>query len=237
MRETQPGEGRSLPCFELALLDGFDLLRDGDHLLLPLSAQRLVAFLALRRRPVPRLVAGVGLWGDASEHRAAAALRTALWRIGQAGGTLVEVHGSSLALADRVVVDVRETARAAHRALRGSAEGTELDLLLGAGEVLPDWYEDWILLERERLRVLRLEALEALATRALDDRRYGEALEAALSVIGAEPLRESALSIAVRVHLAQGNVVEARRRYELYRTLLRRQLGVEPSGAMAGLLA
>ena len=30
------------------------------------------------------------------------------------------------------------------------------------GELLPDWYDDWVLLERERFRQLRLHALDAL---------------------------------------------------------------------------
>src|SRR3712207_7767400 len=59
-------------------------------------------------------------------------------------------------------------------------------------EILPDWYDDWLLMEREVHRQLRLHALESLAARLAQDARYGEAVDAALSAIAGEPLRESA---------------------------------------------
>ena len=56
-----------------------------------------------------------------------------------------------------------------------------LDLAALKGEILPDWYDDWLLLERERIRQLRLHALEAIrCTRLTAAGRFGEAIEAAL---------------------------------------------------------
>jgi len=45
----------------------------------------------------------------------------------------------------------------------------------------------------------------------------------------AEPLRESGQRALIEAHQAAGNWVAARRQYELFRTLLRREVGVEPS--------
>jgi hypothetical protein len=47
--------------------------------------------------------------------------------------------------------------------------------------------------------------------------------------VGADPLRESAQQALIEAHFAEGNWAEGRRRYEVYRELLRRELGVQPS--------
>jgi hypothetical protein len=54
-----PDPGREAPPFTLHLLRSFEVRRRGEAVSLPLSTQRLVAFLALRGRPLHRLhVAG-----------------------------------------------------------------------------------------------------------------------------------------------------------------------------------
>ena len=67
--------------------------------------------------------------------------------------------------------------------------------------------------------------------------KVARALEAALSAVRAEPLRESAHRVLIRVHLAEGNRGEAIRQYELCRRLLRERLGVEPTEQLERLLA
>ncbi|WP_142099815.1 bacterial transcriptional activator domain-containing protein [Pseudonocardia cypriaca] len=56
--------------------------------------------------------------------------------------------------------------------------------------------------------------------------RYAEAVDVAMVAVEAEPLRESAQRVLVETHAAEGNHVEARRSYTLYRSLVRRELGV-----------
>jgi DNA-binding SARP family transcriptional activator len=58
-----------------------------------------------------------------------------------------------------------------------------------------------------------------------------------LAAVSAEPLRESAHRELVEVHLAEGNVAEAVRQYDVYRHMLRRQLGLAPSPVMRRLVA
>ena len=88
-----------------------------------------------------------------------------------------------------------------------------------------------MLLERERVRQLRMHALEALAEKLAAAGRYGEAVQAAYAAVVAEPLRESAHRAVVRVHLVEGNVAEAVRAYDSFRTMLAEELGVAPSSA------
>src|SRR5262249_38081752 len=104
-------------------------------------------------------------------------------------------------------------------------------------DLLPDWYDDWVTLDRERFRQLRMHALERLCDRLTDARRFGEAIEAGLEAARVEPLRESAHRAIMRVHIAEGNRSEALYHYQSYRKLLDDELGLEPSPEMASLIA
>jgi DNA-binding SARP family transcriptional activator len=114
------------------------------------------------------------------------------------------------------------------------ASATALELL--QHDLLPSWYDDWVLFERERLRQLRIHALETLAATLTRKARFAEAIDAALHAICAEPLRESAHRRLIEAHLAEGNVSEAITQYERYRALLDEALGVPPSPGLRALL-
>jgi DNA-binding SARP family transcriptional activator len=151
----------------------------------------------------------------------------------------VESSGGALVLAPGVRVDVREFTEWARWVLDpGTDVGgvTSVDRGL-TGELLPGWYDEWVLVERERLCQLRMHALEAWAGKLAAAGRYGEAVQAACAAVGVEPLRESAHRVLVRVHLAEGNVAEAVRSYESFRALLAVELGVEPTAQMDTLVS
>ena len=222
----------------LALLDAFELTVDGVTVPLPLSAQRLLAFLALHDHPLRRLyVAGV-LWTDAPEDRALANLRSALWRLQAAGCEPVEATPRDLRVARGVRVDFREAATFAQALLAGSTDPDDLDAdwrALG-GELLPDWYDEWVTDERERFRQLRLHALEVMAERLAGSERWGDAVLAALAAVSADPLRESAHRAVIKVHLAEGNVAEAIRQLHRCERLMIDEVGVPPSPSLAELI-
>ena len=94
---------------------------------------------------------------------------------------------------------------------------------------LPAWDEDWLLVERERLRQLQLHALEALAVRLRKLRRYPEAIDAALRAKAIEPLRESVHAVLIDVCLDEGNIAAAHEYLRQYRQLLHAELDLEPS--------
>jgi DNA-binding SARP family transcriptional activator len=230
------------PAARVTLLDGFRL--DGQGLDqcsprggLPPGVQRLVAHLCLSGRVTRTATAG-RLWPGVSEGHAHGSLRSALWRLHGAAPGVIEVSGEALCLAAGVRVDVRELSDWALRAiasLEGVAEVAVPDAALG-GDLLPGWYEDWVLLERERLHQLRLDALEATAAGLAVHGRHWEALQAAYAAVRAEPLRESAHRTIVRVHLAEGNLAEATRAYELFRSMVEDELGVLPTAQMTRLV-
>jgi DNA-binding SARP family transcriptional activator len=223
----------------VALLGGFGLdLGEEAVPDLPRGVQRLVAHLSLAHRPARAAVAGQ-LWPDVPEDQAHGSLRSALWRLHKAAPGVVDMTGGALRLARNVRVDVRETARWAQRVLdpRGDLPEVVPGEVELRGELLPGWYDDWVLLERERLRQLRLHAMESLADRLARLGRYGEAVQAAHNAVQVEPLRETAHRTLVRIHLAEGNLVEAIRAYESFREVLAAEMGVSPSARMEALLA
>jgi DNA-binding SARP family transcriptional activator len=222
----------------LRLINGFEFRSQGTTVELPPSTQRLLALLAIQARPVQRLFVAGMLWTDACEGRAAGALRTALWRAGGTDGGLVDAHHSRLALSPDVVVDLRDTTARARSLLRDPRrpDRQDVEALLDCGDLLPDWYDDWVIVERERFRQLRRQALDVLCELLLEEGVLSDAAEAAVAAVAADPLRESAHRALMRVHLAQGIACEALRQYERCRSLLA-HLGLEPSGTMEELVA
>ena len=225
--------------WRLRLLQSFELCRDGVPLDLPLAAQRLIAFLALLRRPALRLYLAGMLWPDSSEIHANGSLRSALWRLRIAAPEVVHAAGNRLALSARVRVDFDELIERSHRLVESDADdaGLSADPTVLTHELLPDWYEDWLAPDRERLRQLQLHALEALSSRMRARDEYAQAIEVANLAVAAEPTRESARRALIEAHLAEGNVDEAIRQFRLFRRLLTTELGVEPSPRLAALVS
>jgi SARP family transcriptional regulator, regulator of embCAB operon len=116
----------------------------------------------------------------------------------------------------------------------GRSSSAEVDAL--SSDILPDWYEDWAIVEAESWRLRRLHALEALADDLRGEGSFGQASFAAQAAIDADPLRESPRGALMRVHMAEGNVSDAIREFARYRELLKRELGLEPTPRLLALL-
>ncbi|KOV61368.1 SARP family transcriptional regulator [Streptomyces sp. MMG1121] len=203
------------------------------------NGQRLLAFVALRRRVSRTVLAGT-LWPEVTEDHARGSLRTTLWKLPRGDQPLIRCSGDSLVAATGLGVDVHSFTETALGVLQGSVPAPTAPLphgLLGGDDLLPGWDEEWVLLERERLRQLRLHALDALAEALVRAGRPALALEAAWESVRTDPLRESAHRAAVSAHLAEGNLMEAVRHYRSFRRLLLNELGVEPSARFAHLLS
>ena len=225
-------------CMRLQLLETFELTCDRKPVAVPVNVQRFVALVALHDRPLLRSYIAGTLWLESSEARAHANLRSTLWRLHRCAGGVVEASGQQLGLNADVAVDFREVERLARGVLDPNApDALELAPVALAGDLLPDWYDDWVLIEREHFRQLRLHALDVLCDRLTSAGRLGEALEVGLIALADEPLRESAHRAVIRVHLAEGNTGEAVRQYRMCRQLLADHFGVEPSEKTRALLA
>jgi DNA-binding SARP family transcriptional activator len=239
--DSAPAPSSTAARLTVSLQRHFEVTTDGVAVEVPHSSQRLVAFLAVNDGPLARDVVAAQLWTEVTGDRARAALRTALWRLGAsaARGLVVAVDGR-LALPPHVDVDFRAAARLAWAILHGrdrAAAVEDVAELRVAGDLLPDWYDDWVIVERERFRQLRIDALEALCVGLSDAGEYAAATEAGLAALAAEPLREQSHRVLIAAHLAAGNPGEALRQYRILRELLQRELGIAPSPATRRLLA
>ncbi|GAA3173051.1 hypothetical protein GCM10010451_22350 [Streptomyces virens] len=220
-----------LPPPRLRLLGQFRLELRNEPVELSHNSQRLLAFMGLRGRVSRSVLAGT-LWPDVTEEHARGSLRTTLWKVPRDDPPLILCSGDSLQITPALRVDVHALTRTALGVVQGDVRTLRVRPPLAelTGEdLLPGWDEDWVLVERERLRQLRLHALDALADVLTRQGRPALALEAAWASVRTEPLRESGHRAVVAAHLAEGNVHEAIRQYQAFRRLLRDELGVEPS--------
>lgn len=208
----------------------------GCRPVLPKRSQRLVAYLALSGA-TPRIVAAEALWPETSERQALTNLRTTAHQVRMACPGLLADSVNPLDLGPDVVVDVRRFRSIADAPEESLDEQPALlRLLLSSGDLLPGWYDDWVIFEQERLRRQRQIRLEEEAKRLLMAGASTQALALAQRAADLDPLRESAQRALIEVHLDMGNRIDALRTYSAFRTHSMREFGVGPSTHLEGLI-
>ena len=111
---------------------------------------------------------------------------------------------------------------------RSSDERLRAAVELYRGDFLEDCYDDWALFERERLREQYLSALQRLLAADQARQAYDLALQSALRLVQADPLREEAHRALMRLYHLLGRTDDALRAFAQCRALLDTELGVEP---------
>lgn len=224
--------------WHLSLLGAWRLRCGSNTVTVASREQRLIACVGLLGRRHRSFLAGL-LWPKSSETQAAGNLRTSVWCVSHSFPHLLEAGADTLELHETVSVDV--TALQRHVAtLQAQPEAQVPDSYLddlSRADLLPGWYDDWVIFEQERLRQLRLSALEHMARHHLLAGEPGRAVIAALSAASIEPLRESAHLLLVQAHLAAGNRAAAVRAYTMFSTRLEAELGVQPSSQLSDLVS
>jgi len=154
--------------FSLNLLGQFAVHQGERPVELPPACQRLIALVALKRRPVHRLWVCAMLYPHAQTRRAIASLRSTMWRLRPVGADpLLEVDPQYIALAPNVSVDWHDAADQIEQLLEGDEPVdpqfvADLLPLLRAGELLDGWSEPWATAERQRYRAARKAARDTL---------------------------------------------------------------------------
>jgi len=219
----------------LDLLDGF-CLRAG-HTVVEVNelAQRLIALLALRRRQVRRAVIAGTLWPKKAEARASANLRSILWRMNGVGfPSVITCNGSSLALNAEVRIDVVLLEQSGWDMLAGNPPvTTELCPESLSRELLPGWYEDWVIVERERLGQLQIRFLEALVDHLRRSGDFTRAIDHAMRLVATDPLRERSQLALIRALADEGSWGRARWQADQYRRLLHTTFGPGAAASFA----
>lgn len=224
--------------WDLNLLGYWQLRLNGRPQEVGSRQQRLITALAILGSRSRAFLAD-RLWPDSPESQAAGNLRASVFRVSHQLPHLLQASPGSLALQPHVEVDVHQV-RTLMRQIEvgGDLKSLPTDAVetLRAADLLPGWYEDWVIYEQERLRQQRLDALETLARRCLARGDLSSAKDAASAAVAMEPLRESAHLLLVRSHLAEGNQASAARVYHDLRNRLRLELGIAPGDAFTQLL-
>lgn len=230
-----PGAAHSTLC----LLGGPYVVQDGRRCNVPEGSKRLLAYVALHGGRADRRQTAGTLWPNGADDRAAGNLRSALWRLKGAGIEVLSADKFVLTMCASTVVDVTALCEWAGRMISGCATGPDLRVTQfdpEAVDILPGWYDDWVICERERIRQRLLHGMESLSRELVRVGRIADAVEAAMNAVWFEPLRESAQETLIRAHLAEGNQVEALRAYESFDQLIRLELGVAPSQPITDLV-
>jgi DNA-binding SARP family transcriptional activator len=217
----------------LELLDGFRLTVGDEVVDVADSTQRLVALLALRERPLCRsLVAGT-LWPEKLDARASANLRSSLWRLnGACEAPMIVCTGSSLMLSPEVSRDVAELERQGWALVNGDTEAvTDQVCDWFSKELLPGWYDDWVIIQRERFAQLQIHFLEALVHRLRELGEFARAIDQAMRLVAIDPFRERSQLAFIQALIDEGSWGRAQRQADQYCRLLEDSFGRSASDA------
>lgn len=238
------------PHLEITLFGQLDVSLDGRSLssTLPKKAAALVAYLALTGQSHTRQALSNLLWGESSEANARLSLRAVLCSLRRWLAPCLLVTRQTIAFKTDCDyrVDVLEFVRAAaggeppagEPVPMGGARAAELRAAvdLYRGELMADWpvngapaFEDWLMVERQRLQELALRALYGLSAHYGRLGAYDEAIAMARRLLTLEPWHEEAHRQMMELLVLRGRRTEALMQYKTCRRTLMLELGVEPT--------
>jgi len=233
----------------IQLLGGFSITGDGEELIGGHGSRRLMLLLAYlllkRNRRIPREQVAYLFWKDSTEKQARSNLRGLLTALRQQAPALALCLFDDDAClgwrgAPSQVIDVEAFEAALERATRldqadqtdGVIDALQQAIALYTGELLPAFYEDWVLAERLRLEKAYLDALFWLTELLEKTNRPQQAIRYAEQLWQADPLRETSIALLMRLCAAVGDRARALSVYASCTRLLRNELGVEPGPAI-----
>lgn len=94
--------------------------------------------------------------------------------------------------------------------------------------LLPGFFAEWILRERERLRRTYLDVLHRLMEIDASTMNYDGAIRSAQSILEADSLREDVHRALMRLLVLNGQRALALRQFEICRATLKRELAIQP---------
>jgi len=220
------------------VLDGFDARK----------IQELFCYLLLHRdHSLPRETLASILWPETTTTQSKKNLRQALWQLQSALGSQNEPTNDRLLLVDPdwvqlnseadLWLDVAEFEQVFN--LVQKTPGQEIDnptaqllqdtVQLYQGPLLEGWYQDWCLLERERLQSMYLAMLDKLMSFTEAHCDYETGLLYGMRIMCYDRARERTHRRMMRLYYLLGDRAEALRQYERCAAALDEELGISPS--------
>ena len=184
----------------------------------------------------PRELLADLLWPEAgggtgrnSLSQALSSLRTELGRSGEPIDEMLAADRNTVQLFGRTDVAEFESSLGEGAGLDTRLSGLRRAVELYSGELLPGHYDDWIMVERGRLRDLFLKANHELVTllRKVGDLRG--AIDTAHRAVGEDPLSEEAIRDLMQAHADAQEPHMALRAYNELEANLAREVGERPS--------
>lgn len=224
-------------ALQIYLLGQFKLKTDDQRIDLPVrSAQSLLAFLVInagikhRRERLASL-----LWPETSEENARSYLRQALWRIRKALESGVLSPEDYLQINDvEVLFDEHSDYWLDVQVLLGSIDNLSVEQIINIvglyrGELLPGFYEDWVMMERDRLQAAYHQKMNLLLEKLIQGERWNEAVQWAEQWIRLDNAPEPAFRMLMYAHAGLGDSSMASAAYQRCVESLKRDLNLEPS--------
>jgi DNA-binding SARP family transcriptional activator len=191
----------------------------------------LLGYLVLHAgAAIGRTALAAMFWPDEPEKIARTNLRRHLHQIARAlppspGAPWIESGSNAVSWPERddVWIDVREFERDAR-----DPATHERALEVYRGDLLADYYEEWLLAERERLRAQYLRMCYDLALAARRDREYERALRFIGLILATDEWREDVVRLELAIRYEAGDRTGALAAYAQFATRLRDEMNVTP---------
>ncbi len=216
---------------EVRLLGQFSLRRRGDQLeIASRPAQSLFAYLILNSGVRHRRERLAGMfWPDSLESSARNNLRQALWRIRSS----IEDEKHQYITSDRFHVGFDPAAEVwldVDELVEELEEGAPVDewVAVYKGELLPGFYDEWVVPERERLRIAFEQRGEKLLAHLEQSRRWSELLDWGENLNARAGALEPAFRAIMRAYFELGDSAKSVATYQRCVEALK-EYGVEPS--------
>jgi WD40 repeat protein/DNA-binding SARP family transcriptional activator/energy-coupling factor transporter ATP-binding protein EcfA2 len=219
---------------QVKILGQFDVRLNDKPVVIPSrAAQSLFAYLLLNAGTAFRREKLAGLlWPDTPEETARRNLRQELWRLRK----VLEPDGSVYLHADDLTISFPLTeacwldASVLERAAADDGPSGLMESLDAyQGELLPGFYDEWVTLERERLRALFEQKMQRLLERLAADERWADVLAWAERWIALGQRPEPAYRALLLAYGALGDMSKVAATFERCVAALRDDLGIEPS--------
>lgn len=227
-----------MESLKIHLLGEFRVYRGEERIdLLTKPIKSLFAYLVTHRDRgyPPELLAGT-FWGDYSEEKARDSLNNALSVLRRTlpEGSITTEYG--IIRFKREIdywLDVEDFEQGIRKCKglekpEGKVDWLQEAVRLYRGDFMEGFYDDWCLLEQERLRELYLEALKELADCHKALKEYDRAIDCCRRILEISPLREELHRELMYLYFISGDRTAALLQYERCREVLVKELKIEP---------